>query len=146
MKAGILMNEMKQAQVVEEMTFKRAFERCVREKYVAFSGRASRAEYWKFMLIYVVILLIAQALDVGLFPHTVDETGMGGTITTIVTILLFLPAFTAQIRRLHDIGKSGWWILWQIVPLICTLVLLYFLVKPSEKGTNKYGPQPSETL
>ena len=146
MKAGILMNEMKQAQVVEEMTFKRAFERCVREKYVAFSGRASRAEYWKFMLIYVVILLIAQALDVGLFPHTVDETGMGGMITTIVTILLFLPAFTAQIRRLHDIGKSGWWILWQIVPIIGTLVLLYFLVKPSEKGTNKYGPQPSETL
>lgn len=140
------MNEMRQAQVVEEMTFKRAFERCVREKYVAFSGRASRAEYWKFMLIYVIILLVAQALDVGLFPHTVDETGMGGTITTIVTILLFLPAFTAQIRRLHDIGKSGWWILWQIVPIIGTLVLLYFLVKPSEKGTNKYGPQPSETL
>ena len=140
------MNEMKPEQVVEEMTFKRAFERCVREKYVTFSGRASRSEYWKFMLIYVVILFIAQALDAGFFPHTVDETGMGGTITTIVTILLFLPAFTAQIRRLHDIGKSGWWILWELLPFIGTLVLLYFLVKPSEKGTNKYGPQPSETL
>ena len=98
------------------------------------------------MLIYVVILLITQALDAGLFPNTVDETGMGGTITTIVTILLFLPAFTAQIRRLHDIGKSGWWILWELLPFIGTLVLLYFWVKPSEKGTNKYGPQPSETL
>ena len=131
------MNEMRQAQVVEEMTFKRAFERCVREKYVTFSGRASRSEYWKFTLIYVIVL----------FPNTVDDGGMGGgMITTIVTILLFLPAFTAQIRRLHDIGKSGWWILWELLPLIGTLVLLYFLVKPSEKGTNKYGPQPSETL
>ena len=106
MREGILMNEMKPAQVVEEMTFKRAFERCVREKYVTFSGRASRSEYWKFMLIYVVILFVTQALDAGLFPNTVDETGMGGTITTIVTILLFLPAFTAQIRCLHDIGKA----------------------------------------
>ena len=140
------MNEMKPAQVVEEMTFKRAFERCVREKYVTFSGRASRSEYWKFMLIYVVILFIAQALDAGLFPHTVDEAGMGGTITTIATILLFLPGLGVHIRRLHDVGKSGWWVLLQIVPLIGTLVLLYFLVKPSEKGTNKYGPQPSETL
>lgn len=141
------MNEMRQAQVVEEMTFKRAFERCVREKYVTFSGRASRSEYWKFTLIYVIILFVTQALDAGLFPNTVDDGGMGGgMITTIVTILLFLPAFTAQIRRLHDIGKSGWWILWELLPLIGTLVLLYFLVKPSEKGTNKYGPQPSETL
>ena len=71
---------------------------------------------------------------------------MGGTITTIVTILLFLPGLGVHIRRLHDVGKSGWWVLLQIVPLIGTLVLLYFLVKPSEKGTNKYGPQPSETL
>ncbi|MDU2417283.1 DUF805 domain-containing protein [Negativicoccus succinicivorans] len=141
------MNEMRQAQVVEEITFKRAFERCVREKYVTFSGRASRSEYWKFTLIYVIILFVAQALDAGLFPNTIDDGGMGGgTITTIVTILLFLPAFTAQIRRLHDIGKSGWWILWEFLPLIGTLVLLYFLVKPSEKGANKYGPQPSETL
>ncbi|KGF10958.1 hypothetical protein HMPREF1633_07595 [Tissierellia bacterium S5-A11] len=142
------------------MTFKRAFERCIREKYVDFDGRASRAEYWKFILLYCVILSVANIAEfwewmltymitaqVGHSPHAVDDVGMGGgMITTIVTILLFLPTLAVSIRRLHDIGKSGWWILGQLVPLIGPLVLLYFSVKPSEKGTNKYGPQPSETL
>lgn len=140
------MNEMRQAQVVEEMTFKRAFIRCVREKYVDFDYRASRSEYWKFMLIYTVILFIMQNLDAVFFPQTIGHSEMGGVFTAIAALLLFLPGLGVHIRRLHDVGKSGWWVLLQFVPLIGLLVLFYFLVKPSEKGTNKYGPQPSETL
>ena len=53
-----------------------------------------------------------------------------------------LPALAASVRRLHDIGKSGWWVLLHLIPVIGFLVMLYFYLQPSEPGTNEYGPPP----
>jgi uncharacterized membrane protein YhaH (DUF805 family) len=92
--------------------------------YVKFSGRATRTEYWWFYLFWLIV--------VGVTGYINQNLG------ALVVLVLLLPGVAAGIRRLHDIGKSGWWILVAFIPLIGGLILLYFLVQPSE-GDNDYG-------
>lgn len=94
-------------------------------KYATFSGRATRSEYWFFYLFYAIMLLVGMILD----------SAAGTTfIYYIIVLALFLPTFAASVRRIHDAGKSGWFIL---VP-IYNLVLL---CTPSV-GDNEYGAKP----
>lgn len=101
-------------------------------KYVTFSGRSSRAAYWYWVLFAVIVAVVAYIVDLAI----------GAPILTGLTSLaLLLPGLAVSIRRMHDVGKSGWWILISLVPLIGFIVYLVFVLQPSQ-GPNQYGERP----
>ena len=129
------------------MQFLEAIQTCVVKKYCDFEGRASRSEFWWYTLGYVIVSY-AWSFIMGLITGASVMAGMDGNfqfsaiqlLYYIPTFALLLPTLGVGARRLHDIGKSGWW---QLLYLICCggLVLLYFFVQDSE-GDNQYGPRP----
>ena len=112
----------------------------VLKKYAVFSGRARRKEYWFFFLFNLIISIILNLIDnaTGTFD---PETGVG-ILGTIYLLAVLIPAIAVTIRRLHDTGRTGWWILISFIPLIGAIVLLVFLVFDSEPESNQYGPNP----
>lgn len=110
-------------------------------KYAEFRGRARRSEYWWFWLFTVLVGFAAGMMD-GLLGLA-DETG-NGPIGGIVTLALLLPSLAVGARRLHDTGRSAWWLLIALVPLAGLIVLLIFFVKDSAPGANEHGPNPKE--
>ena len=112
------------------------------KKYATFSGRARRKEYWMYILFYVVILLVLTIVD-GLIGTRIADAGLG-ILTAIYALAVLIPTLAVTVRRLHDTGRSGWWILIQLIPLVGVFILLYFLVSDSNPGQNAYGPSPKE--
>ncbi len=109
------------------------------KNYTGFEGRAQRQEYWMFYLFYVIFYAVAAVIDNFLAAI------LGFPILTIVFALgLLLPSLAVTIRRLHDIGKSGWWIFISLVPVIGTIWLLVLLCTDSIAGENEFGPNPKE--
>ena len=117
------------------MKFQDAVRTCL-NRYTVFSGRARRPEYWWFALFTWLATLVAGALDRLLFGPDM------GLIGVVVGLGLILPALAVGARRLHDIGKSGWWLLVGLIPLLGTLLLIYWFVQPSMQEPNAYGPEP----
>ena len=108
----------------------------VYSKYAKFSGRATRSEYWWFVLFWYAIILCAVLLGVA--------TGIDKPILALIGIfgaISFIPIVALRVRRLHDIGKSGWWIFLGLVPYIGGFILFLFSVIGSD-GENEYGPDP----
>ncbi len=107
----------------------------VLKKYAVFSGRSRRAEYWYFLLFNFIIAFILAIISfvVG------DNFGILGLLYGLA---VFLPGLGVSVRRLHDIGKSGWMLLVSLIPLIGTIWLLILMVTDSNPGDNKYGPNP----
>ncbi|MCH8613046.1 DUF805 domain-containing protein [Arsenicicoccus dermatophilus] len=121
------------------MSFGDAVKTCFR-KYVDFSGRARRREFWFWTLFTVLVSLLATALD-----HLLGFRGEAGDMTpvqTLAALAFFLPAIAVTARRLHDTGRSGWWQLLALIPILGGLVLLFWEVKDSQPGVNSYGPNP----
>ncbi|PIR04208.1 MAG: hypothetical protein COV59_03425 [Candidatus Magasanikbacteria bacterium CG11_big_fil_rev_8_21_14_0_20_39_34] len=108
------------------------------KKYAVFEGRASRAEYWGFILI-IFILAIIILLPISLMTGAAYET-----VVNIFAVFLFLPSLAVTVRRLHDINKSGWYVLLNLIPFIGGLILFIFAVKSGDQGDNKYGPSPKQ--
>ena len=96
--------------------------------YAQFEGRASRSEYWWFYLFTVLATAAADTL--------------GGTVGNLASLAFFLPSLALVARRLHDTGRSGWWFL-SVFTFIGIPVVLYWLVKASDAGANKYGEGPA---
>ena len=118
------------------MNFPTAVKTCF-QKYFTFSGRASRSEYWWFNLFY---LLIA-----GSFFALAEFENVDGIIPIIALFLIFgfiIPLYAVAVRWLHDIDKSGWFILIQMIPVVGGLILLYWSCCPGTQGDNKYGSDP----
>ena len=111
------------------MDFKQAVLRCVRDKYAEFNGRAGRSEFWWFALACFLVGLVFSILHL-------DIIGM------LVNLALLIPSLAVGARRLHDIGKSGWFQLIWLIPLIGWIVMIYWLVQPSA-GPNEYGEGPA---
>lgn len=105
------------------------------KQYATFSGRARRKEYWYFVLFYLMVLIGLSLLDALLGFDL---------LSTVFVLAMLLPNIAVGVRRLHDTGRSGWWLLIGMVPLL-GLVLIYFLVLDSEPGDNPYGPNPKAT-
>ena len=105
--------------------------------YANFSGRASRPEYWYWVLFQFVVAIAASIVD------AVATMGILGILTGLG---LLLPGLAVSVRRLHDIGKSGWNILWGLIPLLGAIYLIYLYVQPSAPGANEYGASPGGTL
>ena len=112
------------------------------KQYADFGGRARRKEYWMFFLFNVIFSLLATLLDhtFGLRGEDLDS----GTISIIYSLLVLIPGIAVAVRRLHDIGKSGWMLLVVLIPLIGFIWLIVLFVTEGDRGINKYGPNPKE--
>ncbi|MDX2079872.1 MAG: DUF805 domain-containing protein [Terrimicrobiaceae bacterium] len=104
------------------------------KNYVNVQGRARRKAYWMFVLFNFLITIVANIID--------GVLGTGGLLSGIYLLAVLLPSIALAVRRLHDIGKSGWWLLIGLVPLVGAIVLLVFAVLDSQPGENAYGPNP----
>lgn len=102
--------------------------------YMNFDGRTDRATFWWWVLAVFLAAVAASILDDGLSTGGVDPFGL------LLTLGLFLPHLGMAIRRLHDTGRSGWWVLIGLIPLLGLLVLIYFYVQPSDPAGEKYDP------
>ena len=119
----------------------------VLKKYVTFSGRARRKEFWMFILINLIIGAIASVLDsaFGLSKTEVVNgvtTYSAGAISLIYSLAVLLPSLAVAVRRMHDIGKSGGWIFINLIPLIGWIWYIVLAATAGQVGDNKYGPDP----
>jgi uncharacterized membrane protein YhaH (DUF805 family) len=111
-------------------------------RYTMFKGRSRRSEYWFIQLFLIVTNLGAAAVDLALMGGDVDRfiaNGGGGILGLIWILVTILPALAVLVRRLHDTGRSGWWALIGLVPLVGGVVLFVFSVSDSTTGENQYG-------
>ena len=110
--------------------------------YTMFKGRSRRSEYWFIQLFLIITNLAAAAIDLALMDGDVDRfiaNGGGGIVGLIWILVTILPALAVLVRRLHDTGKSGWWAVLGLVPLVGGVVLFVFSVLDSTAGENQYG-------
>jgi uncharacterized membrane protein YhaH (DUF805 family) len=106
------------------------------KKYAVFGGRSRRMEYWYFVLFNIIVSIVLGAIDALL--------GTLGLLSGLYGLAILIPSLAVTVRRLHDIDRSGWWILIALVPLIGTIVLLVFALLEGTPGTNRYGLNPKE--
>jgi uncharacterized membrane protein YhaH (DUF805 family) len=107
------------------------------KKYIVFSGRSRRAEFWYFYLGYMIIAIVASLIDL------IFRTSL---FTIIVSLALVLPTLGVSIRRMHDLGKSGWWILINLIPLVGSIWYIVLAATEGQPAANQYGPDPKQTL
>lgn len=107
----------------------------VLKQYAVFSGRARRTEYWMFVLCNVIVMLLLSMVDklIG---------GDKELISSIYSLAVLLPSLAVAARRLHDTDRSAWWLLLGLIPIIGTLVLIYFMVCNGQQGPNRFGDDP----
>jgi uncharacterized membrane protein YhaH (DUF805 family) len=110
-------------------------------KYADIHGRARRSEYWWFVL-FIMVVGFAVGLIEGVLGLAGSVVGPYGFLTLLFYLAIILPSITVGVRRLHDTGRSGWWLLIGLVPVIGGIVLLVFYVLDSDRGDNAYGPDP----
>jgi len=113
------------------------------KKYAVFSGRSRRREYWFFALFYFLISIGLVIID--MFAGTLSAEAGVGLFSGLFGLAMIIPSLAVGVRRLHDIGKSGWWLLIGLVPIIGAIVLIVFAFMDSQPGTNAWGPNPKET-
>ena len=110
------------------------------KKYAVFGGRSRRKEYWYFVLFSLIVSLVLSAVDalLGTFSSSTNVGLLGG----IYGLAIIIPSIAVSVRRLHDIDRTGWWVLISLVPVIGTIVLLVFAVLDGTPGENRFGPNP----
>ncbi|MAF75912.1 MAG: hypothetical protein CMF17_08675 [Idiomarinaceae bacterium] len=108
------------------------------KNYAKFTGRARRREYWMFILFNFVIGFFLGIID-GLLG-TFNAEAQVGLLGTLYSLFVLIPSIALSVRRLHDIGRTGWWLLIGFIPFIGAIVLLVFFVLDSREEGSKYGP------
>ena len=115
--------------------------RTVLNKYATFEGRARRSEYWYFTLLSVILSIAAQVIGGG--------GRNGGLITLLllgvlclVSLALLSPGIAVSVRRLHDTGRSGWFLLIALIPLVGGILLLVWMCSRGTEGPNRFGADP----
>jgi len=112
------------------------------KKYADFTGRARRKEYWMFVLLVLVVSFV-----IGMVEGVLGLTGtvaMYGPLSLLFGLAILVPSIAVGVRRLHDTGRSGWWMLVGLIPIIGSIVLIVFFVLEGTRGPNEYGPDPLE--
>jgi len=113
------------------------------KKYVQFSGRATRSEYWTFYLLNLVwFILIGFIFGVAVATELPIAIGLVGFVAMVFIFAQILPGLAVSIRRLHDTGRSGAWWFINFVPSVGGIVFLVFMLLDGEEGDNEYGPDP----
>ncbi len=113
----------------------------VLKKYVVFSGRSGRPEFWWFFLINLIVSIVLVTIDFQL--GLLIAGGAGGVLSTVYSLATLLPSLGVSVRRLHDTNRSGWWMLILLVPLIGLIVMLIFFIMAGTPDENRHGPNPS---
>lgn len=120
------------------------YKKVVFENYANFSGRARRSEYWYYLLANMIVLIIAAAIDnvagINFAPIPYGPFYIGYALLTII------PGIALAVRRLHDLGKSGWFLLVALIPLIGSVWLLVLFCTSGQEGTNEYGSDPKNNF
>lgn len=119
------------------MDFTTAVKTCF-EKYVTFSGRAARSEYWWFTLFLVIVSIVLSLIDSAIFR----SDGLFSPLSDLFSLATLLPVLAVTSRRLHDIDRSAWWMLLMLLPIIGWLVLIYWHVQKGSDGDNQFGADP----
>lgn len=124
------------------------------KKYADFSGRSTRSEYWYAVFANTLIILLLQMsiLPAGIFfaIYSAIPKGMliaaivGESLCVIYALVSFIPGIAVSVRRLHDIDRSGWNLIWALIPAIGTILLFVYLLTDSEAEENRYGKNPKE--
>jgi uncharacterized membrane protein YhaH (DUF805 family) len=122
------------------MSFQDAIRVCLQRKYADFNGRARRSEFWFFVLFSAIVSIVGSILD-AIFGLRSGSFSGTGPIQGVLQLALLVPSLAVGARRLHDIGRSGWWQLIGLVPIAGWIVLLIFFVQDS-RPANQYGPNP----
>jgi uncharacterized membrane protein YhaH (DUF805 family) len=112
----------------------------VLRQYADFNGRARRTEYWMFTLVSVIVGLVLGLVDEVVFVGPGLSTT--GWLHTIYSVAVLVPTLAVSARRLHDTGRSGWWLLIGLIPLIGVVVLIVFFALEGRRSCNAYGPDP----
>ena len=119
-----------------QVTFKEAIVSAIQQNYCNFSGRASRSQYWWFCLFTFILSAVIGIV------FCWSQTALN-IVSGVVNLALLLPSLGLAVRRLHDIDKSGWWILISLIPIIGWILLIVWYCKDSQMEPNQYGPVPN---
>jgi len=125
------------------MGFMDAVKNVLLNNYFSFNGRASRSEYWWWILAQFTILIPLSFLDGLVFGWGYNDPMW---FSDIFILAMILPSFSVLVRRLHDIGRSGWWYFIAIVPCVGIIILIVFLIMDGEPHPNAYGDVPTNIL
>ena len=113
----------------------------VLKKYAEFNGRSRRKEYWMFVLFNLIISIVLASTERVLGIGSEYGTGF---LSAIYSLGILIPSIAVGVRRLHDIGKSGWWLLIALIPVIGWIWLIVLLATDGLPGSNEYGTNPKE--
>lgn len=114
----------------------------LRNHYADFRGRARRREYWMFTLVNAIIAFVLGLIDGVMGLNLGDGSQPVGLLGLIYSLVVLVPGLAVSVRRLHDTGRSGWWLLIGLIPFVGAIVLLIFTVSDSQPGPNRWGPNP----
>ena len=137
---NIMMEGQNSGRPAQMMSFNDAVTNCLINNYMNFSGRASKSEYWWFLLFSFIIGFIAGLIDYFAFGVQV------GFATLIMLIVIALPSIALTVRRIHDFGQSGWLFLFTIIPYIGSIIILIFGIMEGEEYPNQYGEVPTNII
>lgn len=122
------------------------------KRYAQFAGRSRRKEYWLYFLFFVLGAFVAAIVDSLLgYGHSTSQVtansafynySSNGPVGVIWLVVNFVPLLAVSVRRLHDIDKSGWWLLISLIPFVGSIVLLVFYCLEGTRGPNRFGPDP----
>jgi uncharacterized membrane protein YhaH (DUF805 family) len=118
------------------------YKKVVFENYANFNGRARRSEYWFFVLMNLILLILMAVLD-NTLGINFDPLPYG-YLYFIYALVVFIPGLAVAIRRLHDVGKSGWFYFIVLIPLIGAIWLIVLFCTEGDQGENDYGPDPKD--
>ncbi len=109
-------------------------------KYATFSGRASRSEFWYFVLFVILGQAVANFIDASSWGWGFSRGG--GAVSSIFGLVVLIPNIAVAVRRLHDTDRSGWWWWLWLIPIIGWIILLIFYIAEGTRGPNQYGEDP----
>lgn len=109
----------------------------VLKNYAGFSGRAGRAEYWMFFLFNIIISIVLYVISL--------KVPAVGILSFLYSLAVLIPGIAVAARRLHDTGRSGWWQLISLIPIVGAIILIVFLATEGQPHDNAYGPDPRLT-
>ncbi|MEZ0129995.1 DUF805 domain-containing protein [Flavobacterium sp. LBUM151] len=125
------------------------YKKVVFENYANFNGRARRSEYWYFTLVQFLILIsfvILGAIIGSFFDNALGGLFVGYIVFALYSFATFLPTLAVVVRRLHDVGKSGWFYFIALVPFIGGIWLLVLICTEGDSGSNDYGSDPKSSI
>jgi uncharacterized membrane protein YhaH (DUF805 family) len=114
------------------------------QKYAVFSGRSRRKEFWMFVLFTFIVEIVLAIIDAIIGTY---NTAIGiGLLSGLFYLAILVPSIALNTRRLHDIGKSGWFQLLFIIPIVGFILWIIWMVRDGDDGVNQYGPSPKDPV